>query len=190
MLELGLAGVGDARGVDEDAARHAPDQEALRPRGTAVAALVLVLGERGEAALADARGRDALGVHGDVEVVHAPGAGVEVDPAAVVPVARGQRGLARAGFLVGGAEEVGEGGGEDGGDLLGVEAGDHGLVDGGRVGGAVRVQEGDAGAHGELGLREAAGQAAEGLDAEGPGDLGVVHGQADFFPGFAAGDLI
>ncbi len=79
---------------------------------------------------------------------------------------------------------------------LGVEARDEGFLDrwGGSAGGAADVldgvEEGDAGADDELGAREAHGQVAEVLDAEGRWELGVVEREADLLPGFAAGDVV
>jgi hypothetical protein len=52
------------------------------------------------------------------------------------------------------------------------------------------VEECDAGADDELGSGEVHGEVAEVFYAEGGGEFAVVEGEADFFPGFAAGDLI
>jgi hypothetical protein len=52
------------------------------------------------------------------------------------------------------------------------------------------MQQGDARPDHQLGARQAHGQVAEVLDAEGRGELAVVHGQADFFVSLAAGDLV
>lgn len=52
------------------------------------------------------------------------------------------------------------------------------------------MQQGYAGPDGELGLGEAVRKPAEGFYAEGGGDPAVVYGEADLFPGFAAGDLV
>ena len=52
------------------------------------------------------------------------------------------------------------------------------------------MEKGDDGADDELRPREAVGEGAQLLDAEGLGEGGVVQGQADLFPGFSAGDLV
>lgn len=52
------------------------------------------------------------------------------------------------------------------------------------------MEEGDAGADHEFGAGKAKGEVAEGFYGEGGGDSGVVHGEAYFFPGLAAGDLV
>lgn len=51
------------------------------------------------------------------------------------------------------------------------------------------MQECDAGSDGELGFGEVEGELADVLYAEGGGDLGVVHWEANFFVGFSPADL-
>ena len=83
-----------------------------------------------------------------------------------------------------------EGSGEDGCDFFRIETRDHALFyAGGVIRGGARVEEGNTGADCKCGFCEAEGQLAEVLDAEWSGDLGVVSREADFFIGFAAGDL-
>lgn len=68
--------------------------------------------------------------------MHTPAGGVPICPRATVPGMRGSLRVRGAGVGMRpfGLQELGEGGGEDGGDFFGVEARDHGFFDGGRGG--------------------------------------------------------
>ena len=182
MFERRLATVGEASRVHEDAGRHAED---------AVPLFALQVARGDLLALAPLRLRHGLVGDGDEEMVHPPAAFVPVRPGAFVPVARfaGQVGafaFAREVLL---GEEVFEGRGEDGGDLLGVEARQqavrHVAVLARLV--VVGVEQGDAGPDDELRLREVGRHLAQLFYPEGRREFGVAPGQTDFFGGLAAG---
>jgi hypothetical protein len=97
-----------------------------------------------------------------------------------------------------------EWGGEDGCNLFRVKTRDQALFDVESLPGAavsaadapscvggfgLRVQEGDAGPHHNLGLGQVEGQLADVLDAKRRRQRAIVEREADFLVGFAAGDL-
>ena len=134
--------------------------------------------------------KNRLPLHRHEKLMHPPRALVPTMPGPLIPLTLHALPLPLIDVLL--AHEVEEGRCEDGCDFASVQFGED-VARGVRIavccGGGRRAEVGDAGTHPELGHGEVGGEFGEVLHCIAGWEGGVCCGEADFFVGFAAGDL-